>query len=396
MFAKRVELLAIVFLVAAAAPAWGGDPPTSQLFDHDDGHGNTISYRVFPPPDIDPALKYPLVLYLHGWGMHAVQDLDELTSVIGGLMATTRSDEFKSYLVVPQASPSPGSDWYRQQSIALVTEILDEIESRYPIDERRLYVTGQSMGGIGTYALLYYHAHPFAAGVPVSGGVGDSHLKTVSAAIKDVPLWIFHGALDDVVPVDRGRVMVRALLDAGGHPCYTEYADQDHGIAMYQGVYSEENRDLYSWLFRQKIRRGPKALFRALPERGEIPLEVRFDAGASTAGDDAAILRFSWDFGDGASAEGAAPRHTYVEAGCYRVKLRATNELGLEDLTIGTIEASCGCGLDISDAVAILRHLLLGEESPGEQAGDADDDGALDVLDAVHISSLFFVGGTPI
>jgi predicted esterase len=397
MSAKRKELLAIAFLAVAAAPARGTDPPESRLFDHDDGDGNTISYRVFPPPDIDPALKYPLVLYLHGCWMHAVQDLDELTSVIGGLMAATQTDEWKSYLVVPQASPSPGTDWYLQRSIALVIEILDEVESRYPIDQRRLYVTGQSMGGIGTYALFYYQPGRFAAGVPVSGGVRDSDLGRVSAALKDIPLWIFHGALDDVIPVDRGRTMVQALQDAGGAACYTEYPDQDHGNAMYRRVYSEESRELYSWLFGQRIRRGPKATFKALPERGEIPLEVRFDAGASTAGDDAAILRFSWDFGDGASAEGATPCHTYTQAGCYRVKLRVANELGLEDRTTGTIEASCGCGLDISDAVAILGHLLLGEEKvAGDQGDDANDDGALDVLDAVYISILFFVGGMPI
>jgi predicted peptidase len=129
--------------------------------------------------------------------------------------------------------------------MAMVIELIAKIEKEFPIDRSRIYVTGLSMGGYGTWDLIARFPHRFAAAVPVCGG-GDPE---TASQIKHIPLWAFHGALDNVVPPGQSRVMVRALQDAGGTPGYTEYPDVKHD----SWVYAFREPHLLPWLFNQHL-----------------------------------------------------------------------------------------------------------------------------------------------
>ena len=118
------------------------------------------------------------------------------------------------------------------------------MQKEYSIDPQRIYLTGLSMGGYGTWDLLARKPDLFAAGVPVCGG-GD---ESTAGKIAKIPIRVFHGDKDNSVPVARSRTMVEALKKAGGHPKYTEYAGVGHN--PWDKAYADPK--LMNWLFKQK------------------------------------------------------------------------------------------------------------------------------------------------
>lgn len=128
--------------------------------------------------------------------------------------------------------------------MALVQSLIDDLQSRLPIDAQRLYVVGLSMGGFGTWDLISRWPQRFAAAVPICGG-GD---PAQAGALRDLPLWAFHGARDPVVSVDRSRQMIQALRALGGQPRYTELADVAHDA--WNATFAHP--DLRPWLFAQR------------------------------------------------------------------------------------------------------------------------------------------------
>jgi predicted peptidase len=128
--------------------------------------------------------------------------------------------------------------------LRLVLELISVLPKEYSIDEQRIYVTGLSMGGYGTWDLLARRPDLFAAAVPICGG-GD---ETQAAKMARVPVWVFHGARDTVVKPARSRNMVEALKKAGGEPRYTEYPEQGHD----SWVPAYKDPEMFRWLFAQK------------------------------------------------------------------------------------------------------------------------------------------------
>src|SRR5207244_7702516 len=118
------------------------------------------------------------------------------------------------------------------------------LQKEFSIDPKRLYITGLSMGGYGTWDLISRHPELFAAAAPICGG-GD---EDQAEKIAKLPIWIFHGAKDQAVPVERSRNMVTALKKAGGEPKYTEYPDVGHD----SWVRAYKDPELFAWLFAQK------------------------------------------------------------------------------------------------------------------------------------------------
>lgn len=121
-------------------------------------------------------------------------------------------------------------------------KLIDEVVARYDVDRSRIYVTGVSMGGFGTWDLLGRFPQRFAAAVPICGG-GD---PSIAADIKHIPIWVFHGAKDAVVLPRHSRQMVSALEKVGGDPLFTEYRDVAHN--SWEKAYREPK--LLPWLFR--------------------------------------------------------------------------------------------------------------------------------------------------
>lgn len=122
-----------------------------------------------------------------------------------------------------------------------VIELTDELQKEFSIDKNRLYITGLSMGGYGTWDAITRYPGKFRAAVPICGG-GD---PAKAAPIKDMKIWAFHGELDDVVPAKGSQNMIKALREAGGNPRYTEYKGVDHG--SWERAYAEP--ELLDWLF---------------------------------------------------------------------------------------------------------------------------------------------------
>ncbi len=230
---------------------------------HLDGQGNEMPYRLFIPDQYDPAERYPLVLYLHGSGNRGRDNVYQITDDCGPDMLTRPAVQMRypSFVVAPQAPTGGQWGFYLGSTapVALAIAIVRELQREFSIDAQRIYVTGYSMGGLGSFYLLDKYPELFAAALPLAGGGSPE----IAHHIRELPLWAFHGERDYFVPIT-GRVrdgievygtqdMITALRAAGGNPRFTLMEGYGHLIPCW--VYSR--RDVIDWLFAQ--RRLPSA-----------------------------------------------------------------------------------------------------------------------------------------
>jgi len=191
--------------------------------------GTTIPFYFFIPANYDSSIKYPLVLCLHGSGERG----DDSTAVEHNSMAIvwardTNQSKWPCFILVPQC-PASGSwtSWFVpyqvEPELLNALDVLDSLSAKCSVDTNRIYVTGLSMGGYGTWSLLIAYPNKFAAAVPMSGA-GDTSKARI---IKDIPIWDFHGALDGTVPVSGSRDMIHALARAGDKVVYTNCDNGD-------------------------------------------------------------------------------------------------------------------------------------------------------------------------
>ena len=197
-----------------------------------------LRYLLYLPPDYAAKEKWPMLLFLHGAG-ETGSDL-ELVKKHGPPKLIAAGKQFPFVVVCPQA---PRLGWRSEELKALIDHVMDE----YRIDPDRVYVTGLSMGGYGTWALAIAYPDLFAAIVPICGG-GDA--KAVRR-IRHVPTWAFHGGKDRVVPARRSKVMIEALK-AAGNPVARLTIYPDAGHDSWTATY--DNPELYTWLLKQKRR----------------------------------------------------------------------------------------------------------------------------------------------
>ena len=200
----------------------------------------TMKYLLYLPKDYDQKMSWPLILFLHGAGERG-DDLD-LVKKHGPPKLIEAGKEFPFIVVSPQC---PGDKWWEPFEL---TVLLDDIVEKYRVDKDRIYVTGLSMGGFGTWVLAAYSPERFAALVPICGE-SDPRL---AKRFAHVPVWVFHGAKDPVVPLERSERMVEALKKNGGNVKFTVYPWAGHD--SWTEAYDDEQ--LYEWLLQQK--RTPK------------------------------------------------------------------------------------------------------------------------------------------
>jgi len=215
-------------------------------------NGDTLNYRLLYP-DADTFRRYPLVVFLHGSGERGndneaqlkwgVQDLatDENMMLHPALVIAPQCPEKNSWSNFSRSDMKllPAATRPMQLLIALIHQLIKTM----PVDTNRIYITGLSMGGYGTYDAIERFPGLFAAAVPVCGA-GDT---TRAAAIAHVPIWIFQGAEDPAVNPVYSLEMYTALVHAGAHPGFTVYPERGH--FSWLGVY--DNPVLLEWLFRQ-------------------------------------------------------------------------------------------------------------------------------------------------
>ena len=202
-----------------------------------------LGYLVHLPAGYgkDPQKKWPLIFFLHGRGERG-DDL-ELLKKHGIAKVVEQREDFPFIAVSPQCPTT--SMWVVE--VDALNALLDEVLSKYNVDEDRVYLTGLSMGGSGSWHLVAAHPDRFAAVAPICGGYGD---PLAAPLLKDVPIWVFHGARDTTVLLSRSQGMVDALKAVGGNVRFTVYPDAEHD----SWTQTYDNPELYEW-FLQHTRR---------------------------------------------------------------------------------------------------------------------------------------------
>ena len=201
-----------------------------------------IKYLLHLPKGYETSKKgWPLVLFLHGAGERG----DDLKKVSRhGLPKMLKNGmDLPCIVVSPQCSKH--SWWTHPGEQAALIALLDEIEKTHRVDKSRVYLTGLSMGGFGSWMLASDYPDRFAAVAPVCGG-GD---PSKAAKLKNTPIWVFHGARDFIVPKSKSETMVKAIKKAGGNPKYTLYPKAGHDA--WSPTYA--NPDFYKWMLAQKL-----------------------------------------------------------------------------------------------------------------------------------------------
>ncbi|TDW99259.1 carboxylesterase family protein [Dinghuibacter silviterrae] len=221
-----------------------------------DENGDTLRYRLLFP-DANRFRKYPLVIFLHGSGERGSDNEAQLQ---WGVMNFATDQNMLAHPAIVVAPQCPARQSWANVSqdkasgtltlnpepakpMALVIKLIAQLVQTLPVDTDRIYITGLSMGGYGTYDAIERYPHLFAAAVPVCGG-GD---VTRAASIAHIPMWIFHGAEDPAVNPLYSLQMLDALTKAGAHPGFTMYPEVGH--FSWLGAYSDQL--LMEWLFRQ-------------------------------------------------------------------------------------------------------------------------------------------------
>ena len=195
------------------------------------------------------ALRLPLILFLHGACPN-----DDLTKLrhFGPVKYGLGHEDFRFVVVCPATA--------RGWTLPALVQLLDHVQSTLPVDPERVYVTGYSMGGHATWLLATAYPHRFAAIAPVAGA-GDP--QGAARKLRHLPVWVFHGVNDDVVPFAYGETMASVLADAGGRVRTTFYPDKGHDL--WDTPYASP--ELYAWFLEHR--------------RGGLPASPATGRGAS-------------------------------------------------------------------------------------------------------------------
>lgn len=198
-----------------------------------------LSYLISVPENYDQQEKWPLLLFLHGAGERG--DDIEMVKRHGPPKLVEAGRDLPFIVVAPQC---PENRWWEPMSLSA---LLDDVESNYQVDKSRIYVTGLSMGGFGTWSLAAHSPERFAAIAPICGG-GDS-FSTAYRIKNQIPIWVFHGAKDSVVPLKRSEEIVNAFKRLKVDDVkFTIYPNAGHD--SWTTTYN--NDKLYDWMLQQK------------------------------------------------------------------------------------------------------------------------------------------------
>jgi hypothetical protein len=179
--------------------------------------GSSLPYRIYIPEGNDPNKKYPLVLTLHGMGERGNDNNWQLTA---NKMSTSWAEpgiqrKNPCFVIAPQCPVTSG--WTDSPVYEVLINLVESTLTKYNIDEDRVYITGLSMGGYGTWNCISLRPDLFAAAVPIAGWGNTSK----GPVLKNMPIWAFHGQADNTVSVDNSRFMVEAIVNQGIEAIYT-------------------------------------------------------------------------------------------------------------------------------------------------------------------------------
>jgi predicted peptidase len=201
-------------------------------------NGAQRKYVLYVPPKYDEKTPAPAILFLHGAG-ETGDDGQKQASVGLGPAIRQAPDKWPFIVMFPQ-KPPPRGNWMKDEKHIL--DILEATKKDYKVDANRLYCTGLSMGGYGTWMLAAKHPKLFAAIAPVCGGGNPADAEK----LKDIPIWNFHGDKDTAVPIKRSQEMIDAIKAAGGKPEFKIYEGVGHNC--WDKAYREEG--LNDWFLK--------------------------------------------------------------------------------------------------------------------------------------------------
>ncbi|HKT58518.1 MAG TPA: PHB depolymerase family esterase [Gemmatimonadales bacterium] len=258
----RPTILLVLTALACLAPPMSAQRHETGFLDRTVVQGAlTYRYQVYVPADYVATRAWPVILFLHGAGERGADGLLQTTV---GLAPAVRRDptRFPAIIVFPQLPAD--SQWVGAPAEAAMLALRRSMEE-FRVDPARVYLTGLSMGGHGTWYLAYRHADLFAAVAPICGWVPElpghfgtvpvvpvdsgSPLPSLARRLRRLPIWIFHGEMDQVIPVTASREAAAALKAAGSNVRYTEFLGVDHD--SWDAAYA--SREFTDWLFAQRL-----------------------------------------------------------------------------------------------------------------------------------------------
>ncbi len=236
-------LLIIVFLMFSNSNSQDLELFEKETFEFEK---ETLSYRILKPLNYNSNKQYPVHLFLHGAGERGNDNVSQL--VHGGKLFLKKEnrEQYNSWVIFPQAQKN---DWWgykdpykfdynvkESKAMSLVVKLMDDFTQRKDVDPNKVFVSGLSMGGMGTFVILNLRPEMFAAATPICGD-GDPSL--VSNYSKKVPVWIFHGSDDTVVSPKKSLKMAKAIIENGGSPKITFYENVGHD--SWNNAFAEKN-----------------------------------------------------------------------------------------------------------------------------------------------------------
>lgn len=251
---KLIQILP--FFILGAVLAQNGQFKSELFIQNQD----TLPYRILYPLHFDTQKKYPVVLFLHGSGERGKDNSKQLVHGKALFQSARNLEQFPAIIIFPQC---PEEDYWAHvdinrdthpftikfpenvpatKSLQNVIDLIQNISKESFIDKSRIYVGGLSMGGMGTYEILYRMPNTFAAAFVICGG---GNTKLAQQYAQQTPLWIFHGAKDDIVDPQLALQMATALLKYGAKPNVTIYAQDNHN--SWDSTFQEPH--LLPWLF---------------------------------------------------------------------------------------------------------------------------------------------------
>jgi predicted peptidase len=254
-YINSMKILLTILLSTLAAGLAQAQPPRFSREKYIE-NGDTLLYRMLFP-DANRQRKYPLVIFLHGSGERGSDNDAQLKWGVMNCATEQNMIAHPAIVIAPQcpehqtwSSETPDKDRKKMtinpepsKQMRLLAGLIRQLETTMPVDTNRIYITGLSMGGYGTFDALERYPKLFAAAVPVCGA-GDT---SRASSIAHIPMWIYLGAEDPAVNPLNSLAMLEALTNAGAHPGYTQYPEVGH--FSWLGAYSDPL--MMEWLFRQ-------------------------------------------------------------------------------------------------------------------------------------------------
>lgn len=236
-------------------------PTFKKLKFSDTQSGKTLPYSLFLPEGYSASKKYPVIFFLHGAGEMG-DDYVTATKILEPLF-TTNADIVRNAIIVAPQCPSGGwwnldDGGYEKGWLAAAMRLLYNVEDNYSCDTNRIYVMGLSMGGYGTWSVLQRYGEHFAAGVPICGW-GE---PTLASKMTNIPIWIYHGELDDTVSIEKSEKMYNAITAAGGKKIKFTRLDNTSHSAWLEAF---ADRELISWMFSQNKATNKSGSYSMIP-----------------------------------------------------------------------------------------------------------------------------------